>query len=115
MKSTKKDNSVVYKKGPHGPVQSFVRHKTNENKPEYRRFLPWKSDNTPPISPDREDLCICEFNQESQLWSLWAVQVFCTDKKRVLPIRSGAVWEVEHNLINVIRIVWLYQGVRGEV
>lgn len=84
MKSTKKDNSVVYKKGPHGPVQSFVRHKTNENKPEYRRFLPWKSDNTPPISPDREDLCICEFNQESQVWSLWAVQVLCTDKKRFL-------------------------------
>ena len=66
MKSTEKDNSVVYKKGPHGPAQSFVRHKTNENKPEYRRFLPRKSDNTPPIFPDREDLCSCEFNQESQ-------------------------------------------------
>lgn len=100
---------MVDKKGPQAPAQSFVRHKTTDNKPEYRRFLPRKSDNKLPISPDREDLCSCEFNQESQLWSLWAVQVVCTGKKRVLSIRTqwcGVVWGgVEHNLINVIRIV----------
>jgi len=67
MKSTKKDNKLVDKKRPHAPAQSFARHKTNENKPEYRRFLPRKSDNKLPISPDRGDLYSCEFNQESQL------------------------------------------------